>query len=122
MPRTRRNETSMTALQPPPAARWRARRPDELRRDQSAGVAAWEAVQRAAETAEQAAAAQACSREMRLDLDRRMDVVRRQQAALLERTQQQVAATNALLRPDAPPRIVIAHRNVWFRDKVVDGL
>ena len=113
----------MTALLPPSSgAAWRPREPDEVRRDQQAGVAAWQAAARIAEVAENAEATRARSREMRLDLDRRMDVVRRQQAALVERTRQQVEASNALLRPDAPPRVVVVHRSAWFRDKVVAGL
>ena len=112
----------MTALQRPHVASWRPRRPDELRRDQAAGVAAWQAAIRAAQMADQVEATHARSREMRLDLDRRMDVVGRQHAALMERSRQHVQASSTPLRPDAPPRVVVVHRSAWFLDKVVAGL
>jgi DNA-binding NarL/FixJ family response regulator len=59
---------------------------------------------------------------MRLDLARRMDVVRRQHETILERTAEQLQASADLLRTARRPRAVIVHRNEWFKDKVIAGL
>ena len=57
------------------------------------------------------------SREERLDASRRLDVVRRQHEALLERLD-----GAGLSAAGAAPRVVVAHRNRWFCDKVAGAL
>ena len=62
------------------------------------------------------------SREQRLDLARRRDVVARQREALLTWTARQLRDSGEPLHSLAPVRVVLAHRNAWFRSKVVAGL
>lgn len=62
------------------------------------------------------------SREARLDHDRLLDVTRREHAAIIARTQQQLEDSARVLRRDAGRRAVIVHRNAWFRDKVCETL
>jgi hypothetical protein len=64
------------------------------------------------------AAAAATSREMRMDLDRRMDVLRRQQEAVIAHAHEQLLATGDLLRSTARRRVVLAHRSEWYLDRV----
>ena len=94
----------------------------EVLADQVRGISAWNTARRAIEMAEEAAEAGARSREMRLDLDRRMEVIRRQHEALVRRTEEQLAASARVLRSTAPARAQVVHRNEWFRDKLVAGL
>ena len=77
---------------------------------------------RARAAAERAAAVTTASREVRMDLDRRMDVLRAQQAAIVEHTEQQLRASVRLLHADLPRRAVVAHRNEWFVQKVCGDL
>ena len=98
------------------------RRELDLYRDQIAGIDAWNAARRIEEIREQAAEAAGRSREMRLDLARRMDVIRRQQQALIERTHEQLRSSAHLLHDVAPARAMVVHRNDWFKDKVIAGL
>ena len=69
-----------------------------------------------------AAAAVATSREMRMDMGRRMDVLRRQQEAVIAHAHEQLHATGGLLRATARQRVVLAHRNEWYLDRVSAGL
>ena len=62
------------------------------------------------------------SREMRLDLNRRMDARRREQAALVARAAAQLEASGQVLSGKARVRAVIAHRNSWLRDAVAAQL
>lgn len=62
------------------------------------------------------------SREQRLDLSRRMDVLRAQHAAIVERSDAQLRATALVLRHSSRPRVLVVHRNEWFRDKVSSAL
>ena len=82
-------------------------------------IDAWNAAQRAAE---HAAESSALTREMRLDLSRRLEARRREQQALLARAEQQLSASGDVLASRLAQRAVLAHRNTWLRDKVADGL
>lgn len=105
-----------------PVLPWRPRPETDLVRDQIEGIQAWNVARRAIEIAEEAEAARARSREMRLDLSRRMDVVRRQHQAMVQRTEEQLRESAYVLRTAAPARAVVVHRNDWFKDKLIDGL
>lgn len=99
-------------LRPPP-------RPETERvADQLAGIDALTRTSRDV----QAWAAEAGSREMRLDRARRLDVVRRQHRALVEATARQLRDSGDPLTSVPTPRVVVAHRNDWFKDKVGRGL
>ena len=101
---------------------WRPRSGPEVIRDQVAGIDAWNRARRALELALDADQAGAGSREMRLDLARQLDVLRRQQQAIVERTEQHLRGSDRLLQATAPARAVIAHRNDWFSGKVTVAL
>ena len=112
----------MTALERRPSApSWRGRARLDLLQDQLAAIDAWNAARRAAEQAVDTELAAVPSREARLDLTRRLDVVRRQHQALVSRTEQQLReGTRA--SGTATPRAVIVHRNDWFRSKLASAL
>ena len=101
---------------------WRPRSATDVIRDQVAGIDAWHAARRERELAEEAEDARVRSRESRLDVSRRLDVLRRQHQAIVEHTDQQLRRSSQLLRHAAPVRAVIVHRNDWFQGKVVAGL
>jgi CheY-like chemotaxis protein len=105
----------------PPTA-WRPRDDSELLRSQLAAIEAWNASRRAIEKSEAAAMERARSREMRLDLARRTDVVRRQHEALIARTDEQLRGSARVVSAGGPPRAIVVHRNDWFKDKVIAGL
>src|SRR5689334_9612201 len=112
--------TDVAAVSSQQPEAWRPRLQAEVLADQLRGIAAWNAARRTIERSDQEAAAG--SREMRLDLDRRMEVVRRQHEALVRRTEEQLAASARVLRATAPPRALVVHRNEWFKDKLIDCL
>lgn len=85
---------------------------------QLAGIDAWHVRQR---TVARTREVSQRSREQRLDLSRRMDVVREQQKAIIGSTQRHLEAGHAALC-SARPRAVVAHRNGWFTSKVVISL
>jgi CheY-like chemotaxis protein len=90
-------------------------RPDTARlADQLAGIDAWNRSRRELEVW----ASEPGSREMRLDAARRLDVIRRQQQALIEATERQLRDTGGPLRSAPAPRAVVVHRNDWFKNKV----
>lgn len=62
------------------------------------------------------------TREARLDLSRRQDVVERERQALLDWTARQLQDSDRLLRLGGVLRAVIVHRNGWFKSKVTSGL
>jgi CheY-like chemotaxis protein len=101
---------------------FRPRLPVEVISDQLLGIAAWHEARRALERAQLGVTGQGLSREMRLDLDRRMDVIRRQHEAMVQRITEQLADSPRLGRGTANPRAVLVHRNEWYRAKVVEGL
>jgi CheY-like chemotaxis protein len=71
---------------------------------------------------EEAAAAAARSRELRMDAARSLDVLRRQHEALVSRADAQLRASGQLLHTTAERRVVMAHRNDWLVGKVVRAL
>ena len=91
----------------------------ELMTAQIAAIDAWNRARRASEAA---AEALSLTREMRLDLNRRMEARRREQQALLVRTEQQLCESGCLLSTRSRTRAVLAHRNEWLRSGVADRL
>jgi CheY-like chemotaxis protein len=90
-------------------------RPDTARlADQLAGIDAWNRSRREIEVW----ADEPGSREMRLDTARRLDVIRRQQRALIKATERQLRDTGGPLRSAPAPRAVVVHRNDWFKNKM----
>lgn len=77
---------------------------------------------RARRLAERAAAVTTQSREARMDLDRRLDVIHAQHQAIIARTDEQLRTSVHLLRDAEPRRAVVAHRNEWFAGRVCAGL
>ena len=77
-------------------------------------VRAIDAFHRARHAAEQAAACTASSRETRLDAARRLDVVRRQHATIVERTDAALRNAGDVVARSGSPRAVVAHRDDWF--------
>ena len=86
--------------------------------DQVSGIDAWNRARRDVESW----AADAGSREMRLDRARRLDVVRRQHRALVEWTDRRLREPGGCLELTPAPRAVVVHRNDWFKDKLCAGL
>ena len=72
--------------------------------------------------AEQAAAAVARSRELRMDVTRSLEVLRREHDAVVARAHEQLRLTGVLLHGTSERRVVIAHRNEWFAGKVAHAL
>ena len=95
------------------------RTPVELASRQLHAIEAFNAARR---TAEQAAAAAGRSREMRMDADRTLEVIRREHQAIIARTEVQLRESAALLRATSGRRVVLAHRNAWFVGKVSELL
>jgi hypothetical protein len=62
------------------------------------------------------------SREMRMDVTRSLEVLRREHVAVVRRAHEQLRVTGALLRGTPGRRVVIAHRNEWFVGKVAAAL
>lgn len=81
-----------------------------------------ESFNRARHLREQAAAAAARSREMRMDAARSMDVLRRQHDAVVSRAHEQLEASGQLLRATTGRRAVLAHRNDWLVQRVTRAL
>ena len=77
---------------------------------------------RARRLREEAAAALARSREMRMDAARSLEVLRREHDAVVQRAHQHLRDTGDLLRGAAERRVVLAHRNTWFAGKVAQVL
>lgn len=86
---------------------------------QAQAIDAWS---RAHELREAAARAATLSREMRLDLTRRREARRRQQAAIVACADAQLRRSGDLLRPDFRRRALVAHRNEWMTQKITDLL
>ena len=110
IPSTRRPSEPTPVSQFPPG-----RDAVELVRTQLEAIDAWNAEARSASAAVVSAS---LSREMRLDVSRRMDARRREQVALLARAAAQLEASGQLLSGRARVRAVLAHRNAWLRDAV----
>ena len=91
----------------------------ELMTAQLAAIDAWNRAHRAAEDA---AVSVSMTREMRLDLSRRLEARRREQEALLARTDHQLRSSGGVLAGGLATRAVLAHRNGWLRDAVATRL
>lgn len=98
---------------------WRPRSELELAAQQLRAV---ERFNRARRMREEAAAAAARSREMRMDAARSLDVLRHQHEAVVNRTHEHLRASGQLLRSVAGRRAVLAHRDDWLRRKVARTL
>lgn len=102
-----------------------ARTPDHARPGLDllqAQLTAIESWHRARRVAEEAARSGGSSREMRLDLSRRMEARRREQAALVARADAHLRESGAVLESRPRTRAVIAHRSAWLRDAVAARL
>lgn len=82
-------------------------------------VEAWHQARRATEAA---AERRTASREARMDLARRRDVLREQHRAIVARTEEQLARGVRLLPRQVPLRAVLVHRNAWFVGKLTAEL
>lgn len=100
---------------------WPLRTEAELLADQLEGIAVWSAGWRAAQR-QAALTSLAQSREMRLDLARRMEVRRREHAGLIARAAEHLEQGGRLLAGRARPRALVVHRNSWLCRKVADRL
>jgi hypothetical protein len=98
---------------------WRPRSQLDLAAQQLRAI---ERFNQARRMAEGAAAAVARSREMRMDVTRSLEVLRREHDAVVRRSHEQLRVTGALLQGAPERRVVIAHRNEWFAGKVADAL
>ena len=100
----------------------RARRPRtelDLAAQQLQAIARFNDARRMAEAA---SAAVTRSREMRMDVSRSLEVLRREHDAVVRRAHEQLRVTGRLLRGTPERRVVVAHRNEWFAGKVVHAL
>jgi len=91
----------------------------DLARQQLAAIDRWHATRRAAQDAEQRTAA---SREARMDLARRLDVIRTEHRAIVERTDAHLRTSVGLLQRTSPRRAIVVHRNTWFTDRICADL
>ena len=106
-----------TGEESPPG--WRPRSELDLAAQQLRAIERFNDARRMAEGA---AAAVARSREMRMDVTRSLEVLRREHDAVVRRAHEQLRFTGALLRGPLERRVVIAHRNEWFAGKVAHAL
>ncbi|MFP5218199.1 MAG: hypothetical protein ACLGIG_00465 [Actinomycetes bacterium] len=91
----------------------------DLTRMQVEAVDAWH---RARRVAEEAAATREASREVRMDLSRRLEVLRAQHEAIVARADRHLSQSVHLLTRRTPLRAVVVHRNAWFVSKLATGL
>jgi hypothetical protein len=87
----------------------------DLTTAQLRAIETWTAAYRASEAAAEAVG---LTREMRLDLSRRIDARRREQQALIARADEQLRRSGELLTTRPRLRAVLAHRNAWLCGKV----
>lgn len=100
-------------------AGWRPRSELDLAAQQ---LRALEQFNRSRHMSEQAAAAAARSRELRMDSARSLEVLRRQHDAVIARSHEQLRASGQLLRSTAQRRAVLAHRSEWVVGKLAGAL
>lgn len=91
----------------------------DLARQQLEAIDRWHDARRAAQRAAQQSSA---SREARMDLARRMDVIRVEHRAIVERTDAHLRSSVELLQRTSPRRAIVVHRSTWFTDKVCADL
>lgn len=101
------------------APEWRPRSELDRAAAQLRGI---ERLTRARQMAEEAAAVAGRSREMRMDAARELEVLRRQQDALVARTQEQLRVCGTHPLGIAETTVVLVHRSEWFVDKVSEAL
>jgi CheY-like chemotaxis protein len=99
----------------PVAPDWQPRSEIDLAAQQLLAV---ERFNRVCHVREQAAAAAARSRELRMDAARSIEVLHRQHDALVARADAQLRASGQLLPTTARRRVVLAHRNDWLLQKL----
>lgn len=81
-----------------------------------------EVFNRSLHLAEQVAAASARTRETRMDATRRIEVLRREHQAVVDRAHAQLRVSGDLLGVRGAGRVVLAHRQEWFVDRVSAAL
>ncbi len=108
-----------TSPSPAGAHSWRRRTELDLTAQQLQAIARFNNARR---TAERGAAVVASSREMRMDVTRSLEVLRREHDAVVRRAHEQLRVTGSLLRGTRERRVVIAHRSEWFVNKVAEAL
>ena len=91
----------------------------DLARQQLAAIDRWHEARR---STQQAAQRTTASREARMDLARRLDVIRAEHRAIVERTDAQLRSSVELLQRTTVKRAIVVHRNTWFIDKVATDL
>ena len=91
----------------------------DLARQQIEAIERWHDARRATQESAQRSAA---SREARMDLARRLDVIRAEHRAIVARTDAQLRSSVELLQRTTPRRAIVVHRNSWFMDKVAADL
>jgi CheY-like chemotaxis protein len=91
----------------------------DLARQQLEAIDRWHDARR---SAQEAAHRTTASREARMDLARRLDVIRAEHRAIVERTDAQLRSSVELLQRTTPRRAIVVHRNAWFMDKVAADL
>ena len=91
----------------------------DLFRQQLTAIECWHEARRATQQTAQRSTA---SREARMDLARRLDVIRAEHRAIVARTDAQLRSSAELLQRTTPRRAIVVHRNSWFTDKVVADL
>ena len=101
------------------APAWRPRSELDLAAQQLKAV---ERFHRARRMREEAAAAAARSRELRMDSARSLEVLRRQHDAVVARADAQLRASGGLLRSTVERRIVVAHRDDWLARRLEQTL
>lgn len=101
-------------------AGWRGRSEVEVIARQVLGIEAFHAARK---VEEQRVAAEATSRELRLDADRQLTALDRAREVLIARTHAQLlVAGNDVFHDAVVRRVVVAHRNDWFARKVEQAL
>ena len=101
------------------APQWHPRSELDLAAQQLRAV---ERFNRACRMREEAAAAAARSRELRMDAARSLEVLRRQHDAVVSRAHEQLRTSGQLLRSTAERRVVIASRSYCLAAKVQQAL
>ena len=103
----------------PGAPEWHPRSDLDLAAQQLQAV---DRFNRARHMREEAAAAAARSRELRMDAARSIEVLRRQHDAVVSRAHEQLRTSGQLLRSTAERRVVLASRSDWLVGKLQRAL
>ena len=94
---------------------WQPRDQVDLAQSQIDAIDRWNRARRAAE---QSALLLARTREAKLDLDRMLDVTRREHAAIISRAQEHLQDSARVLRGASARRAIVVHRSDWFKGKL----